>query len=686
MKLAPGRAVDVWILLQASVLVLLQKNYVTPAVVTGILLVRWLVPSTLSLSVSRQRYVAAGIVAGVIGCHVAIGWSEPGMAWFSRLLCVIADSALLLQVAWRLLGASNGSIATWIGPAGLATLYVALSDTFDAYRRAEAMLLATACLTWFVVIVRMRTHLSSGTSVKRREPRGLVFMSLVSAALITWPLADTMNRQVQSIQQWITDAVTLNVTQVENSRSYVRVASLRSVLREQTNNPTQVALRVFSERAPGYLRSRAYDVYIDSQWRSFQQRRWRRDRFNDYQILKPTAQPPLGIPTPEEDFRVFEILPLSRSPWSAFEVWNDPVRGELFFLPVNAAFVEGAGEYIAVDINQVVRTGISVERPYTAYVPRFAPRVRLAAADRQRLLAPIDGLDPGVRKLANELAEGADSSRAKMQAVEDFFGQNFKYSLKEVPIPPKVNAISYFISTRPAAHCEFFASGAVAILRLMNIPCRYVTGYVVRESSEYGDYWIARNQNAHAWVEAYDDATQRWVTLEPTPGMADEEANRRVITLDSKTSSENSLSEVLRLSRYWLEPRWRHVWLSALARWLAKPISFVIACAIILFVVRLGRRRRATRSIGMLGSRPRGPYRRFLKALRRYQLQRSSAETLHQFASRIRAHEPLDEFLIDAAMWLEEYAQQRYTVRRDGAHDPLRIPPSRHRTNQKIPT
>ena len=54
------------------------------------------------------------------------------------------------------------------------------------------------------------------------------------------------------------------------------------------------------------------------------------------------------------------------------------------------------------------------------------------------------------------------------------------------------------------------------MLRLAGVPARYVTGFVVTEKNTSGGYWIARNRDAHAWAEAWDDQ-RGWVTVEATP-------------------------------------------------------------------------------------------------------------------------------------------------------------------------
>ena len=73
-----------------------------------------------------------------------------------------------------------------------------------------------------------------------------------------------------------------------------------------------------------------------------------------------------------------------------------------------------------------------------------------------------------------------------------------------------------FLFEAHKGHCEYFATAAALLLRCSGIPCRYVTGFVSGERNEYGNYWVTRNKDAHAWVEAYIEG-QGWRTIEATP-------------------------------------------------------------------------------------------------------------------------------------------------------------------------
>jgi transglutaminase-like putative cysteine protease len=125
------------------------------------------------------------------------------------------------------------------------------------------------------------------------------------------------------------------------------------------------------------------------------------------------------------------------------------------------------------------------------------------------------GADPQVKKVAASVFENAESFDDHVEAVERYFRANYGYSIG-IDVPPGKDPIHWFLVARPNAHCEYFAQAAALLLRMRGIPTRYMTGFVAAERNDYGGYWVARNEHAHAWCEAWDDA-RGWVVVEATP-------------------------------------------------------------------------------------------------------------------------------------------------------------------------
>ena len=132
---------------------------------------------------------------------------------------------------------------------------------------------------------------------------------------------------------------------------------------------------------------------------------------------------------------------------------------------------------------------------------------------RKRCLELPPDMDPRVAAIAAQLPNKGDAPRDKLETVRKYLYRNHSYSLVVEPGPG--DPVANFIIQKRDGHCQFFAAAAVLLLRSINVPARYVTGYYAHESPE-GDVTIVRQRDAHAWAEAWIDG-EGWVTFDATP-------------------------------------------------------------------------------------------------------------------------------------------------------------------------
>ena len=117
-----------------------------------------------------------------------------------------------------------------------------------------------------------------------------------------------------------------------------------------------------------------------------------------------------------------------------------------------------------------------------------------------------------VAKLSREMGlSGIESPQDKVNAIGDFFMQEFTYAL-HFDVPKGGSDIERFIEYR-RGHCEYFATVAALLLREQGVPARYCVGYVAREKD--GDTWIMRGAHMHAWCSAWIDG--KWEIVDLTP-------------------------------------------------------------------------------------------------------------------------------------------------------------------------
>jgi len=146
--------------------------------------------------------------------------------------------------------------------------------------------------------------------------------------------------------------------------------------------------------------------------------------------------------------------------------------------------------------------------------------VPLSDEQRERLLQVPPEIDARVRALAQKIGGHLPEQHERIYAVMEYLMANHKYSRKTQR--GRGDPVSNFLLQKRAAHCEYFASAAVILLRLLDVPTRYVTGYYAHEQAGPNTL-IVRQRDAHAWAESWIDGFG-WVTVEATPASGQPDA------------------------------------------------------------------------------------------------------------------------------------------------------------------
>ena len=105
-----------------------------------------------------------------------------------------------------------------------------------------------------------------------------------------------------------------------------------------------------------------------------------------------------------------------------------------------------------------------------------------------------------------------------------FRDEKFYYSLS--PPPLGFHPVDDFLFSTREGFCEHFASSLAVLARAGGLPARVVIGYQGGERNPFGDYWIVRQANAHAWVEVWLDGA--WRRVDPTAAVAPERIERGI--------------------------------------------------------------------------------------------------------------------------------------------------------------
>ena len=137
--------------------------------------------------------------------------------------------------------------------------------------------------------------------------------------------------------------------------------------------------------------------------------------------------------------------------------------------------------------------------------PSVYTQIEESTAEGLRELAMDAGIDPAAGR-----AEVADM-------VAEYVSSSARYTLTPYITPEGEDFALYFLRTSKRGYCIHFATAATLMLRALDIPARFTSGFVVTvRASAVGAPTVVTDRNAHAWVEVYYEDIG-WVPLETTP-------------------------------------------------------------------------------------------------------------------------------------------------------------------------
>lgn len=119
-----------------------------------------------------------------------------------------------------------------------------------------------------------------------------------------------------------------------------------------------------------------------------------------------------------------------------------------------------------------------------------------------------------VRRLARTWTASATTPLGKALAIQNQL-LKIPYSLNAPAPPPGTDFVDQFLFHSRTGYCTYYASAMAVMLRTLDIPSRWVTGFRVHTPAP-GKPLIVRDSDAHAWVEAFI-APYGWLVFDPTP-------------------------------------------------------------------------------------------------------------------------------------------------------------------------
>ncbi len=563
----------------------------------------------------------------------------PSLALFYMATVISAGQVLLLNdlyTAFRLLEVLSVM---------LIVLYAVSSRSGDLGAPWIRASIVSARTSWVLAVV------TSILRCRRQIAAGLI---LLIAMNLGWIVASVLYRHVELLNYvpvwlWRTGSGLEGSIDATASVGFSTSGELSSILTIKGDKDPTVALRILSDSCPGYLRARAFDLYRPSTWTDV----------SHGEAIEPTQSTSLG------GYFVGRMSEFRLSNRADVRTREMMVRHELrvpdvMFTPLGTLSVEAPLPVLMYDDDSIVsapkgRMGLN-------YRVTYADSIYAPPPVRQMLGVPPQ-LDPRVRQLCEKIFTGCTTPAEKIRAVVAYFQANYTYVLG-LNAPPGRDKLEYFLLDASTGYCEYFASGAAILLRLADVPTRYVTGFLVTEKEPSGDAWVARNMDAHAWVEAWDETSRRWTIVEATvqDGLA-------TASQDEQSGGAGGLSRYLLIGQL-LDNLYEYGLFGVLA-WALQfyglpATSFLLAttlAGISWWLYRragLGRRRHCERPLAPEIVALHKLLTRMDRRVRTAGLRREINETLLAFAHRLRTRDDADGLWARVSDWYLEYADLRY--------------------------
>jgi transglutaminase-like putative cysteine protease len=149
---------------------------------------------------------------------------------------------------------------------------------------------------------------------------------------------------------------------------------------------------------------------------------------------------------------------------------------------------------------------------------RFRALEPLTPGEQERFRRLPPGSNPRTRALVDSWLADSPSAATLIERGLDIFRQDgFFYTLTP-PALGEHTADEFIFDTREG-FCEHYASAFAIMMRMAGLPARVVTGYQGGELNSFGQYYIIRQSNAHAWTEVWTP-DGGWQRVDPIAAVA----------------------------------------------------------------------------------------------------------------------------------------------------------------------
>lgn len=525
-------ALALLILVETATFGFMSQTIIFPAAVAMATLLG--LPRTSRIALSPDRQVILSLVVALL---FVIRWRvqphilhDDHIQYFSPFLHSLGEFLLVLQVAALYIEHPRDVMPITLPWPGVFVMVSAGDISVQQTQRyvfqvcALAFMAATA-LYWGA------TARAAARQERRSygiEKAGIVAAVLACTAAIAWTASSALHRFESDLDRIVGEL--LNPGDGATVGGFPSRSRLGSIARRKSERGNEIALRVYARESPGYLRGKAYhflDTVSGVGRDATPQTQWEEAPVSPEAETANLIETRILTPTSEENgvyrYVLYDSAEVADDA-PTMSIWLEPAQWGTYFLPAHTSELLTSEGSIRRDYRWLTSNTDEGAVTYTVRVGAksdpsqfFDMSSQQGVTSRGTLLdyPAWIGADPQIERIVDRVFADAGTFDEHVAAVEHHFRSNYGYAVG-IDVPAGRDPIHWFLVARPNAHCEYFAQAAALLLRMRGIPTRYMTGFVVAERNDYGGYWLARNEHAHAWCEAWDDA-RGWVIVEATP-------------------------------------------------------------------------------------------------------------------------------------------------------------------------
>ena len=148
-----------------------------------------------------------------------------------------------------------------------------------------------------------------------------------------------------------------------------------------------------------------------------------------------------------------------------------------------------------------------------------------------------NNITPETYNLVKDLLKDCKNNEEKINKINKYLVENYKYSLEVSRVPADKEFLDYFLFKEKKGYCTYFATAATIFARIAGVPARYVEGFSMDNTKDSNGVFLVGNNRAHAWCEVLTSPSENlWKTFECTPAFLGESVHHDIIM--PKTNSK----------------------------------------------------------------------------------------------------------------------------------------------------